>query len=102
MNILDEIMEQVKLAKKDIKKVEDSIKLVHEEDFKTLGMMNKVLISTKERLDKLIVIYHKVSQDLGIGNEEARARIDKLTGVTSEVEDLSEIYNDIYGKDTKW
>lgn len=53
---------------------------------------------------RLIDLKHKLEQDLGIDNELKRARIDKIkadtnkiTGAGQDVEDLGDIFKEIYG-----
>lgn len=73
----------------------------------TLGQIQSIedaITRVQAHKAKLIDLKHKLEQDLGINRElqetrieKTKADINKITGNNAEVEDLSEIYQEIYG-----
>lgn len=103
MDPLKSLEKRIENLESEVLKVETSLKLVHREDFKTLNMLTTTLTKMTSELGKLIKTHHDVKQDLELKNEETRARINRLTGNVNELEDLSEIYSEIYGgEDKEW
>ena len=75
-----------------------------EEPLSKIQAIEEALTRVQNNKIKLIETKHKLELDLGILDEERKARIDKIkadtnkiTGTHDEIEDLSSIYKEIYG-----
>lgn len=98
-----DILERVALQIIDVEEKVDLVnsKLasdhVHPADMKTINSLLREHRGYIAERTKLTGLLHTVIQDTTLGNEEARARINKLLGTGSDLEDLSDVFSDIYG-----
>ena len=99
MNILKELKDDIKQLSVQIDKVNKRLSQVHEEDIKTQNALVNQLNQLNNSKTAKQRLYHDIKQDLELKNEETKARISKLLGTGAEVEDMSEIYSEIYGVD---
>lgn len=99
MDILKELEDDIRQLNVQIDKVNKRLAQVHEEDIKSQNALVNQLNQLNNSKTAKQRLYHDIKQDLELKNEETRARISKLLGTGAEIEDISEIYREIYGVD---
>lgn len=89
-----------------IDKGEEVELVVQEETLSKIQNIEEALTRVQNTKIKLIETKHKLEQDEGLSKEKLKAQIEKLKadtnrilGVSEEIEDLSNIYKEIYGDD---
>lgn len=99
MDILKELEDDIRQLNVQIDKINKRLAQVHEEDIKSQSALVNQLNQLNNSKTAKQRLYHDIKQDLELKNEETRARISKLLGTGAEIEDISEIYREIYGVD---
>lgn len=96
MDIVKKLKEDIDRVEKTIEDLANELSLVHPEDLRTKKDYYAELAKFESELTRKRGLLHNVKQDYELKNDEIRARIEKLTGEGREVEDLSDLYEDIY------
>ena len=100
MDILEMLCIQIKEVTEKVDLVNSKLASdhLHPGDIKGINSLLKEHRGYVAERTKLTGLLHTVIQDTTLGNEEARARINKMSGTGSDLEDLSGILSEIYGK----
>lgn len=98
MDILEKLLIDIREVEEKIDLVNKSLvsKHIHPGDMKTISSLmanHRGYVSERTKLTELL---HKVTQDINVKNKEIEARVSKLLGEGSDVEDMSEVYGSIY------
>lgn len=96
MDTIKKLKGDIERVEKTIEDLEDQISLVHPEDVLSRKDLYAELAKFESELTRKRGLLHNVKQDYELKNDEIRARISRLTGEGKDVEDLSDIYREIY------
>lgn len=99
MDTIKELKGDIERVEKTIEDLENQISLVHPEDLLSRKDLYAELAKFESELTRKRSLLYNIKRDIELRNDEIRARINKLSGSSSEVEDMSEIYGDIYKSD---
>lgn len=96
MDIVKELKGDIDRVERTIVDLANELSLVHPEDLRTRKDLYAELAKFESELTRKRGLLHNVKQDYELKNDEIRARINKLTGEGEEVEDMFDVYEDIY------
>ena len=103
--MIKQIEKDIKRIYKRLSELEVALRNTHEEDRVGLKDIRADISRFESELTRKQSLVHQIRQDIEIRNIEAEVRIDKLLGQGGDVEDMSEIYGEIYraegGEDTE-
>lgn len=94
--MIKQIEKDIKRIYKRLSELERALFNTHEEDRTMLKDIRGDIARFESELTRKQSLIHQIRQDIEIRNIEAEVRIDKLLGQGGDIEDMSEIYGDIY------
>lgn len=94
--MIKQIEKDIKRIYKRLSELEVALRNTHPEDRVGLKEIRADIARFESELTRKQSLIHQIRQDIEIRNIEAEVRIDKLLGQGGEVEDMSEIYGEIY------